>query len=1086
MGVLASRGAASTAPPEGEVEDVKDTASWLRALGIALVFLALGCSRASTPGASGVEEGALSSALCPDSRTHTGLLPGVREEHRRLDYWLARPELAATLDEPLMSAQARRAHHAFVLSQPLGSGRLRVDVSAPLDAPTELATLNARFASFREEFGSGKYFHADGKDAADLVQGRLQDLDELAPEFGVHLAREVLLMRCAPWQESFYSSSLDVSFDRNNCSALHPGEPFVVVGEVSGMLAVRAAYAFGFIAADSPMTPALDAQTAHRFVHGEMAEVRRDIEPLRRAETVALAEERWPEEGDVWVEHASASGVIRTQVPVEALRPHAQPLTRRAFLEYIFEMQGEPYAWGDEGGGRDCSRLVMDSLDVFGVRMPRHSASQSYAGDFYVDVEGVSDEEKLKILDAANARGIVLLHFPGHIMIYLGRDDEGAPMAFHTFAEYFEPCPEGTQTAAGDQKSLVRVHTTDVTTLALGGDTERTSFLSRVNRIAVVGGTPGWALDALATERPALPPEIPDGTCEDSDAFALFSAPYHANTESVTRLIFAAEDELGPVAMTLRSPSGEIIHPELERRVGPPWAFLASVELDEVGTWRLAVGDGPSVYACRDIRVRRGSAALSASGEGSWPVRNAWSRRYENLFSIFVHELTRYPLEEGRAWGNLQDLLQVQEKNILYEYLGRNEETKIALQPDCADLPYVLRAYFAWKLGLPFAHRSCNRGREGRPPTCGELKTNAEPRVEADAVDEFQRYARRVVMSGVHSGNGRTAPENSQTDLYPVPLTREALRPGIVYADPDGHVMMIAGWLPQPLGGYGVLYAVDAQPDGTIGLRPFWRGTFAFRAETDSVGAGFKAFRPIVIDRQGQWSSLDNEALHETSWFYPFSMQAYEGDDDAFYDAMDALINPRPIEPWGVLQSRLDSLEASVRARLRAVQLGVDHMNGARWRNVPMPKGYGIFETSGPWEDFATPSRDMRLLAAIDATVKFVDGLARNASHYGLRPEELEAAQTTLRQALEAELGSRTVEYTRSDGSAWTLTLAQVVERAERLEVAYNLNDCPEYRWGAAEDSEEYTTCSQRADAEQQARLEEYRPWFSSRRRPAR
>jgi len=29
---------------------------------------------------------------------------------------------------------------------------------------------------------------------------------------------------------------------------------------------------------------------------------------------------------------------------------------------------------------------------------------------------------------------------------------------------------------------------------------------------------------------------------------------------------------------------------------------------------------------------------------------------------------------------------------------------------------------------------------------------------------------------------------------------------------------------------------------------------------------------------------------------------------------------------------------------------------------VPMPEGYAIFETTGPWEDYSTPSRDMRLL----------------------------------------------------------------------------------------------------------------------------
>ena len=43
---------------------------------------------------------------------------------------------------------------------------------------------------------------------------------------------------------------------------------------------------------------------------------------------------------------------------------------------------------------------------------------------------------------------------------------------------------------------------------------------------------------------------------------------------------------------------------------------------------------------------------------------------------------------------------------------------KMVLRPDCADLPYFLRAYFAFKLGLPFGFSKCTRGGGGRAPTC--------------------------------------------------------------------------------------------------------------------------------------------------------------------------------------------------------------------------------------------------------------------------------------------------------------------------------------------------------------------------------
>jgi hypothetical protein len=91
-----------------------------------------------------------------------------------------------------------------------------------------------------------------------------------------------------------------------------------------------------------------------------------------------------------------------------------------------------------------------------------------------------------------------------------------------------------------------------------------------------------------------------------------------------------------------------------------------------------------------------------------------------------------------------------------------------------------------------------------------------------------------------------------------------------------------------------------------------------------------------------------------------------------------------------------------------------------------------------------------------------------------------------LRAALERELRARTFQYTRSDGSAQTLTLADVLARADALEVAYNPNDCVELRWGAPAGSEELKTCKQKAPDEQHQLLESYRSWFHARTRPPR
>jgi hypothetical protein len=152
-----------------------------------------------------------------------------------------------------------------------------------------------------------------------------------------------------------------------------------------------------------------------------------------------------------------------------------------------------------------------------------------------------------------------------------------------------------------------------------------------------------------------------------------------------------------------------------------------------------------------------------------------------------------------------------------------------------------------------------------------------------------------------------------------------------------------------------------------------------------------------------------------------------------------------------------------------------------------MPDGASIFETTGAWEDFATPARDLRLLIAIDVVRGFPERVARRPERYAMPKEKSVAnVKAELERALASELSSRKFSYTRSDGSAWTLALKDVADRAAGLEMAYNVNDCVELRWGAPDRSDEASTCKRHASSAQQAKMTEYRPWFHERRRPPR
>src|SRR5262249_10875447 len=83
----------------------------------------------------------------------------------------------------------------------------------------------------------------------------------------------------------------------------------------------------------------------------------------------------------------------------------------------------------------------------------------------------------------------------------------------------------------------------------------------------------------------------------------------------------------------------------------------------------------------------------------------------------------------------------------------------------------------------------------GRPvaaPAAPERAPAAPPSARSvGLVQAFARYI-PILADGVHSGSARTALNDNNTDYYPVPLTEDTLRPGTVYADPYGHILMIA------------------------------------------------------------------------------------------------------------------------------------------------------------------------------------------------------------------------------------------------------------------------------------------------------
>jgi len=548
--------------------------------------------------------------------------------------------------------------------------------------------------------------------------------------------------------------------------------------------------------------------------------------------------------------------------------------------------------------------------------------------------------------------------------------------------------------------------------------------------------------------------------------------------------VVAVSERPVEAALAVLAPDGRQLGQTRARRGGPPYWWYLEVTTGTPGTHRACFGeDGP----CEDVRV--GDRLRPApSGEGVWPVRRAWDRATEALYSAWVEKLFDDPLDAEPSWRALHEVTRHPERNFLHDHLGLGEDGArgLRLEPDCADLPYFLRAYFAWKLGLPFGYSECSRGEAGRPPRCMRWHSNLEARdAGGDPLARMQRFLSRDVGWTVQSGAGRVPAEDDHSDLYPTRLSPETLRPGTVYADPYGHTLVLVRRVPQTPSSPGLLLAVDAQPDGTVARKRYWRGNFLFALEPSLGSAGFKRFRPIAGESRTLRPLRNSEILVHPD-YGDYSLEQYEADVEGFYDRVDDVLSPERVDPAQAFRAAIDALDEQIRTRIRSVANGEVYV-AAHPGTIPMPEGAEIFETAGPWEDYATPARDLRLLIATDVVRSFPEKVVRRPERFAVAAGRAPASvRAELEAMLRAEATSRHFEYTRSDGSPWSLALGDVLARTEPFETAYDPNDCIEVRWGAPPDSEEIATCRRRAPAEQAARMARYRAWFRERARPPR
>ncbi|MDE1987958.1 MAG: hypothetical protein KGJ28_15575 [Alphaproteobacteria bacterium] len=396
---------------------------------------------------------------------------------------------------------------------------------------------------------------------------------------------------------------------------------------------------------------------------------------------------------------------------------------------------------------------------------------------------------------------------------------------------------------------------------------------------------------------------------------------------------------------------------------------------------------------------------------------------------------------------------------------------------DCADFPYVLRFYFAWKRGLPFSYVSDVEPRGSG----GDLRYDFVGNAVAGRVDVKggvkSGYAiLDEIRDAVSSASYRIHPDLEapyEQDFYSPKISPKSIRPGTVIYDPNGHLAIV--WRVEA---NGRIRYIDAHPDFTV-TRGFY--DLRFVRAYPGMGAGFKNWRPqrlIGATRLPDGSYAGGHIVLAANKDIPdFSTEQFYGNglkpaDDGDWDKATFTLNKELLDyydfvraemaggrlafdPLSEVADMVDSNCSDLHYRVMAVDLAIQ----AGLNKLPEPDRLppNIYGTEGDWETYSTPSRDARLKTAFkelrDDVVRFMAMYHSHDKKLSYRGKDLAA---DMLKVYERHAARCRVTYTRSDGSKVTPGYEDM--RRRLFDMSFDPYQCAERRWGATS-GEEFAPC---------------------------
>jgi hypothetical protein len=458
---------------------------------------------------------------------------------------------------------------------------------------------------------------------------------------------------------------------------------------------------------------------------------------------------------------------------------------------------------------------------------------------------------------------------------------------------------------------------------------------------------------------------------------------------------------------------------------------------------------------------------LTQSGHAGWRIlRTTWTARDEAGYEEFVRRIGE------SSCKTMHDCLTSPAANPLYH--ATNPEGAV-FYADCADLPYMLRGYYAWKNGLPFSYSTAvkplGRTRDIRYTARGNRVIARRDIVGASSAP----LALAKMVGTISSAHYRYPPKTKGPllpDHYPVKITPASIKPGTIIYDANGHVAVVYKVTPE-----GRIHYIDTHPDNSVSRSVYGK---AFARASPAMGAGFKRWRPqnlvgatkqpdgryvgghIVLDEDDKIPDWSDEQFYGTETNPRKAWRAakfvFKGQALGFHDFVRKRLAKAGFKYDPILETRtmVRSLCNDLKYRVDAVDLAI--RAGIHLRPQPDRLPSNIYGADGDWEFYSTPSRDARLKTAFkelrDEIARFLDLEAQDGEDLAYSGENL---RRDLRHIYSKETQACTITYQRSDGSKQTLSFEEIKERLFKL--SFDPYHCVERRWGA-DQAEELAMCS--------------------------